>query len=232
MHLVIILVAAVFIMICLAVLGSQTLPALLHRVLFLNAGFTGSGKPSSITIAKILGIYTSEKGGKKGRDAAIGFVLTVKSSARYDKIAKEPLSSEYYLLGTLLSVALAVIIGSGVSGGVNWRVNPVGILGGMRLGYSLRLAVANKLKAIWGASALFAGLVIPKITAAADGGMAMQERNPATYGAHRAKFRVGPPQGTEGPDYYGLGPYAGIVFAKRCHLFFWPTVVLSAVALL
>ncbi len=116
MHLVIILVAAVFIMICLAVLGSQTLPALLHRVLFLNAGFTGSGKPSSITIAKILGIYTSEKG-KKGRDAAIGFVLTVKSSARYDKIAKEPLSSEYYLLGTLLSVALAVIIGSGVSGG-------------------------------------------------------------------------------------------------------------------
>jgi len=39
---------------------------------------------------------------------AIGFVLTAKSIARYDKISKEPYFAEYYLLGTLLSTAAAV----------------------------------------------------------------------------------------------------------------------------
>jgi len=41
--------------------------------------------------------------------AAIGFVLTAKSIARYDKIAKDEKFAEYYLLGTLLSTACAVI---------------------------------------------------------------------------------------------------------------------------
>lgn len=46
-----------------------------------------------------------------GQYSAIGLVLTAKSIARYDKIAKEPEFAEYYLLGTLLST-LAVVITS------------------------------------------------------------------------------------------------------------------------
>lgn len=41
--------------------------------------------------------------------AAIGFVLTAKSIARYNKIVEDPRFSEYYLLGTLSSVLLAVL---------------------------------------------------------------------------------------------------------------------------
>ena len=41
--------------------------------------------------------------------AAIGLVLTAKSIARYDKIAKEPSFSEYYLLGTLLSTLMVIL---------------------------------------------------------------------------------------------------------------------------
>ena len=43
-----------------------------------------------------------------GQYSAIGFVLTAKSIARYNKIAEDPAFSEYYLLGTLLSVMLVV----------------------------------------------------------------------------------------------------------------------------
>jgi len=42
--------------------------------------------------------------------SAIGLVLTAKSVARYDKIAKDSIFAEYYLLGTLLSTLLAIII--------------------------------------------------------------------------------------------------------------------------
>lgn len=41
--------------------------------------------------------------------AAIGFVLTAKSIARYNKIAEEPQFAEYYLLGTLLSSLLVIV---------------------------------------------------------------------------------------------------------------------------
>ncbi len=41
--------------------------------------------------------------------AAIGFVLTAKSIARYNKIAEEPAFAEYYLLGTLLSSLLVIV---------------------------------------------------------------------------------------------------------------------------
>ena len=44
-----------------------------------------------------------------GQYAAIGLVLTAKSIARYDKIAKVPEFAEYYLLGTLLSTMAVVI---------------------------------------------------------------------------------------------------------------------------
>ncbi|WP_440895509.1 DUF3307 domain-containing protein [Amphibacillus sp. Q70] len=43
-----------------------------------------------------------------GQYSAIGFVLTAKSIARYNKIADDPKFSEYYLLGTLLSSLLVI----------------------------------------------------------------------------------------------------------------------------
>lgn len=41
--------------------------------------------------------------------AVIGFVLTAKSIARYNKIVEDPQFSEYYLLGTLLSILLVIV---------------------------------------------------------------------------------------------------------------------------
>ncbi len=41
--------------------------------------------------------------------AAIGFILTAKSIARYDKIAKDEKFAEYYLLGTLVSTLCVII---------------------------------------------------------------------------------------------------------------------------
>ena len=41
--------------------------------------------------------------------SAIGFVLTAKSVARYNKMAENPKFSEYYLLGTLLSTLLVIV---------------------------------------------------------------------------------------------------------------------------
>lgn len=42
--------------------------------------------------------------------AALGLVLTAKSIARYDRIAKDEKFAEYYLLGTLLSTACVVLL--------------------------------------------------------------------------------------------------------------------------
>lgn len=88
--------------------------------------------PFSITIKKILYKYrpisNEEKGGYPnagaligilerciifsllymGQYSAIGFVLTAKSIARYNKIADDPEFSEYFLLGTLLSAMLVI----------------------------------------------------------------------------------------------------------------------------
>ncbi len=44
-----------------------------------------------------------------GQFAAIGFVLTAKSVARYEKL-KEQDFAEYYLLGTLLSTLNAIAV--------------------------------------------------------------------------------------------------------------------------
>ena len=44
-----------------------------------------------------------------GQYTAIGFVLTAKSVARYNKISEEPQFAEYYLLGTLLSSLLVIV---------------------------------------------------------------------------------------------------------------------------
>ncbi len=43
-----------------------------------------------------------------GQYSAVGLVLTAKSIARYDRISKDQLFAEYYLLGTLLSTICAV----------------------------------------------------------------------------------------------------------------------------
>ena len=42
--------------------------------------------------------------------SAIGLVLTAKSVARYDRITKDSTFAEYYLLGTLLSTLLVIVI--------------------------------------------------------------------------------------------------------------------------
>ena len=44
-----------------------------------------------------------------GQWTAIGFVLTAKSVARYNKISEDPQFAEYYLLGTLLSSLLIMV---------------------------------------------------------------------------------------------------------------------------
>ena len=43
--------------------------------------------------------------------SAIGFVLTAKSIARYDRISKDEKFAEYYLLGTLISTGIVIICG-------------------------------------------------------------------------------------------------------------------------
>lgn len=45
-----------------------------------------------------------------GQYSAIGLVLTAKSIARYDRISKEKDFAEYYLLGTLISTVLVIIV--------------------------------------------------------------------------------------------------------------------------
>lgn len=91
-------------------------------------------KPANILIANILGTYKpsedqSVDGDKKagrligtleriimtiflsiGQYSAVGLVLTAKSIARYDKISKDQVFAEYYLLGTLLSSIVAIIV--------------------------------------------------------------------------------------------------------------------------
>lgn len=45
-----------------------------------------------------------------GEAMAIGLILTAKSIARYDKISKSPSFAEYYLIGTLTSIIMVLII--------------------------------------------------------------------------------------------------------------------------
>lgn len=56
--------------------------------------------PAVLSVMKIFGVFGS----------AVGLVLTAKSIARYDKIAKEQDFAEYYLLGTLLSTLYAIAV--------------------------------------------------------------------------------------------------------------------------
>ncbi|WP_313343109.1 DUF3307 domain-containing protein [Sedimentibacter sp.] len=89
-------------------------------------------KPSNIAIQKLLAIYKpisdKEEFNNAGRFigtveriimliflsieqySAIGLVLTAKSVARYDKISKEKDFAEYYLLGTLLSTVVVIVV--------------------------------------------------------------------------------------------------------------------------
>lgn len=92
-------------------------------------------KPANIAIQKLLSIYkpASNIGDNKevnnagrfigtleriimliflsiGQYSAIGLVLTAKSIARYDRISKEKNFAEYYLLGTLISTVVAIVV--------------------------------------------------------------------------------------------------------------------------
>ncbi len=92
-------------------------------------------RPANITISKLLAIFRPESSpGDKdksnsagkligtieriiililisiGEYSAIGLVLTAKSIARYDKISKVKDFAEYYLLGTLISTMIVIIV--------------------------------------------------------------------------------------------------------------------------
>ena len=92
-------------------------------------------KPANIAISKLLLIYkpVNKDEGKKndnnagrfigtaeriimliflsiGQYSAIGLVLTAKSIARYDRISKEKDFAEYYLLGTLISAVIVIVV--------------------------------------------------------------------------------------------------------------------------
>lgn len=95
-------------------------------------------KPANIMISKLLSIYRPENVEDGGSDrkagrfigtleriiilifisiqeySAIGLVLTAKSIARYDKISKEKDFAEYYLLGTLISTAIVIVVALGM----------------------------------------------------------------------------------------------------------------------
>ena len=47
--------------------------------------------------------------------SAVGLVLTAKSIARYDKISKDQIFAEYYLLGTLLSAICSIVVATLIS---------------------------------------------------------------------------------------------------------------------
>lgn len=67
-------------------------------------GHPGAGSLIGILERLIILIMISQN-----QYAAIGFVLTSKTIARYNKIIENPQFSEYYLLGTLLSMLLVII---------------------------------------------------------------------------------------------------------------------------
>lgn len=45
-----------------------------------------------------------------GQFSAVGLIMTAKSIARYDKISKDPVFAEYYLIGTLYSILVTVFL--------------------------------------------------------------------------------------------------------------------------
>ena len=91
-------------------------------------------KPANLVVTKLLSIYKPDDKDKEKNDknagrligtleriimlifisinqyAAIGLVLTAKSIARYDKISRERDFAEYYLLGTLTSTLIVLVI--------------------------------------------------------------------------------------------------------------------------
>lgn len=79
----------------------------LYRYKPINTG--GDGHPNAGALIGILERCIILLFLSIGQYSAIGFVLTAKSIARYNKIADDPEFSEYYLLGTLLSALLVIV---------------------------------------------------------------------------------------------------------------------------
>ncbi|NLC26475.1 MAG: hypothetical protein GX777_07650 [Fastidiosipila sp.] len=67
-------------------------------------GYPGAGSLIGILERLIILIMLSQN-----QYAAIGFVLTAKSIARYSKLAENKIFAEYYLLGTLLSITAVIL---------------------------------------------------------------------------------------------------------------------------
>lgn len=106
-----------------------------HQFIYWTLALLLVHKPANLIITKLLMIYkpeTTKEDRKREKNAgrfigtveriimliflyinqysAIGLVLTAKSIARYDRITKEKDFAEYYLLGTLLSTLLVIIV--------------------------------------------------------------------------------------------------------------------------
>lgn len=45
-----------------------------------------------------------------GQYASVGLIMTAKSIARYDRISKDPIFAEYYLIGTLFSILSTLLV--------------------------------------------------------------------------------------------------------------------------
>lgn len=70
-----------------------------------DKGHTGAGALIGMLERLIILLMLSQN-----QYSAIGFVLTAKSIARYNKIVEDPQFAEYYLLGTLLSFIFVLVI--------------------------------------------------------------------------------------------------------------------------
>lgn len=103
------LLAWILILLILVQPCSITIKKILNRYRPINEEHVDEGIPSAGALIGILErlfillmLYANQF-------TAIGFVLTAKSIARYNKISETPQFAEYYLLGTLLSSLLIII---------------------------------------------------------------------------------------------------------------------------
>lgn len=98
----------IFILLLISKPVSVTIKKVLHQYKPIeseeNEGYPNAGSLIGILERFIILLFLSV-----GEYSAIGFVLTAKSIARYNKIAEDPKFSEYYLLGTLLSALLVIV---------------------------------------------------------------------------------------------------------------------------
>jgi hypothetical protein len=70
-----------------------------------NEPILGAGSVIGTLERLLMGIFVGI-----GQFAAVGLIMTAKSIARYDRISKNPQFAEYYLIGTLYSILVTVVV--------------------------------------------------------------------------------------------------------------------------